>query len=322
VHTGKLMLVRTISHISRRELLLLAAPVVPLLAQFSTGVRVVNVFATVRDRQGKLVNNLTREDFELAEDGRKQSIRYFSARSDVPLTLGLLFDISGSQRSVIPEQRRAATAFLRQVLRDAVDQAFLVGFHQRIQILEGLTGERARLEAGLDRLDVPRDRSGEILPEAQGTALYDALEAGAQILARQAGRKAIVVLSDGVDTASTTRMNNALEAAQRADVLIYPIRFYDQKVFAFDVPSEASDHLREGKKALERMARETGGGFFEVSGAATLAANFSRLEEELRNQYSLGYTPVSSGGSYKKLRVTVKPRGLSVQARDGYYPAE
>jgi len=145
---------------------------------------------------------------------------------------------------------------------------------------------------------------------------------GAKILAGQAGRKAIVVLSDGIDTASAVRRNAAIEAVQRADALIYPIRFYDQKVFAFEVPSPAADNLREGKTTLERMARETGGGFFEVSGAATLAANFSRLEEELRNQYSLGYTPVSSGGRYRKIRVSVKTRGFSVQARDGYYPAE
>jgi len=322
VHTGYLMSVSARAFLSRREYFLLAAPVVPLLAQFSTGVRVVNVFVTVRDKQGKLVNNLTRDDFELTEDGRKQSLRYFSARSDLPITIGLLFDISGSQRSVIPEQREATAAFLRQVLRESTDQAFLLGFNQRIRQLEPLTGQRARIEDGLQRLDVPRDGAGQLLPEAQGTALNDAVAAASRILASQAGRKAMVVLSDGIDTASAVRVNAAIEAAQRADALIYPIRFYDLKVFAYDVPSPAIDHLREGKKVLERMARETGGGFLEVSGTQSLAANFSRLEEELRNQYSLGYTSAATGGSYRKIRVSVKPKGLTVQARDGYYPAE
>lgn len=305
---------------------MLAAPAVPMLAQFSTGVRVVNVFVTVRDRQGKLAPDLSREDFEIAEDGRKQSIRYFSAHSDLPVTLGLLFDLSGSQRSVIPEQRQASAAFLRQVLREGTDRAFLLGFNRRIHLLESSTGERARLEESLQRLEVPRGADGQLLPEAQGTALFDALVAAARMLEPQPGRKAIVVLSDGIDTASAARLNAAIEAAQRADALIYPIRFYDQKVFAFDVPSAGGGNLREGKKTLERMARETGGGFFEVGGEQTLAANFSRLEEELRNQYSLGYTPATPpskrGAAYKKIRVSVKLRGLNVQARDGYYSAE
>ena len=321
MHTGKLIPARAKALLSRREVFLLAAPVVPLLAQFSTGVRVVNVFAAVHDKQGKLVNSLTRDDFEITEDGRKQTLRYFSAQSDLPITMGLLFDISGSQRAVIVEQRQATATFLRQVLRDSKDQAFLMGFDQRVRLLEALTGQRARIEEGVQKLAVPRDGAGQLSAEAQGTALYDALGEAARILSSEAGRKAIVVLSDGIDTASSLRLNASIEAAQRADALIYPIRFYDQKVFAFDVPSPASDHLREGKKVLQRMARETGGGFFEVAGAETLAANFSRLEEELRNQYSLGYTPSASGGAYRKIRVTVKPKGLTVQARDGYYPA-
>ena len=302
---------------------MLAASAAPLAAQFSTGVRVVNVFATVRDKQGKLIGNLTRDDFELAEDGRKQTIRYFSAHSDLPVTLGILFDISGSQRAVIPEQRQATAAFLRQVLREGTDRAFLLGFNRRISVLEAMTGERARLEETLGRLDVPRGAAGQLLQESQGTALHDALAAAARMLAAQPGRKAIVVLSDGIDTASSLRLSEAIEATQRADTLVYTIRVYDRAVFAFEVESPGMDNLREGKKVLERLARETGGSFFESSGAQTLAANFSRIEDELRNQYSLGYTPASArGGAYRKIRVTVKPRDLTVHARDGYYTAE
>jgi len=255
VHTGSLTSARAIPRLSRRELLLLAAPAVPLLAQFSTGVRVVNVFVTVRDKRGRLESDLPREDFELTEDGQRQSIRYFSSHSDLPVTLGLLFDISGSQRSVIVQQRQAAATFLRQVLRDGTDRAFLLGFDQRARLFEELTGDRARLDSGLSRLDVPRGAGGQLLPEAQGTALFEALASAAQILAGEPGRKAIVVLSDGIDTASSLRLNTAIEAVQRADALIFPIRFYDQQVFAFDVPSTATTNLREGKKVLERIAR-------------------------------------------------------------------
>src|SRR5260221_2343456 len=120
------MPVSTLQRFSRRELLILTASAVPVLEQFSTGVRVVNVFVTVRDKQGKFVNSLTRDDFELTEDGRKQSLRYFSAQNDLPITMALLFDVSGSQRSVIPEQRQASDAFMQQVLLESNDPQLLL----------------------------------------------------------------------------------------------------------------------------------------------------------------------------------------------------
>jgi VWFA-related protein len=298
---------RSLHAVPRRAFLLLAAPL-PLLAQFTASVRVVNVFVSVRDKQGNLIGNLRREDFELFEDGRRQPVQYFAAQSDLPITLALLFDVSGSQRSVIPQQRETAAAFLRQLLRSDADRALLFGFNQRVS-----------QTWNLEDLDVPRGPSGELLPQAQGTALLDAVGEAASLLGREQGRKAMVVLSDGIDTASYRNADSAIELAQRADVLIYPIRVYDRQVFAFDVLSTASDRLREGKKTLERMARETGGAMFEVTGAQSLAANFARLEQELRNQYSLGYTPSDTGRSYRRIRVTVKVKGLRVQARDGYY---
>jgi VWFA-related protein len=205
------------------------------------------------------------------------------------------------------------------MLRSEADQAFLAGFNQRTRLLEPLTEDRTRLDQSLRGMDVPRGADGQLLVEAQGTALYDALAAAAQNLEPVNGRKAIVVLSDGIDTASASNQNAAIQSLQRADVLLYPIRVYDRKVFAFDVPGSGSDNLREGKKSLEKMARETGGAVFDLADTETLSGAFGRLEEELRSQYSLGYTPPSTGGSYRKIRVTVKPRGLTVQTREGYY---
>jgi VWFA-related protein len=304
--------------LARRHLLFLPAAAWAQ-ATFSTSVSVVNVLVTVRDREGRLVDNLARSDFQLSEDGRVQEIRYFAARADAPLTLGLLFDLSGSQRTVIEEQRRAARAFLDRLLRPTTDRAFLLGFHQQGELVQALTASRVELDAGLARLEVPRQESGRLAPRAEGTAVLDAIRAAARVLAAEAGRKVLVVLSDGIDTASAATADQAVEAAQRADTLLYPIRFYDREVFAFQVDSPATAHLRSGRRLLERLARETGGEMLEAAEAGGLEANFRRIEEELRNQYSLGFTPRSGRPGYRKLRVSLRTRGLSVRARDGYY---
>src|SRR5947207_2005307 len=254
----------------------------PQEATFSTTVKVVNVLATVRDKQGQLVRDLIKNDFTLAEDGRAQTIRYFSPRSDLPLTLGLLVDVSGSQRTVLAEQRRASRQFFDKVLRKN-DQAFLLVFDRQIRFVEGLT-----------------------LPELD-------------MKANQGGRKALIILSDGYDTASSASLASAIETAQRADVLVYSIRFLDRDIFAFEVPESkgGSPVPREGRKALERIAQDTGGGYFDLSATETLDKIYSRIEDQLRNQYSLGFTPMGNRPGYRKVRVSVKRKGLSVQARDG-----
>jgi VWFA-related protein len=266
---------------------------------------VVNVFVTVRNRKGGLVRGLKRQDFELREDGRAQTIRYFSADSDLPLTLGLLFDVSGSQRKVLEQQKGAARAFLAKMLRSG-DSAFFVAFDRDVTLLDA---------AGFEVLTT--DRSG-----SQGTALFNALLRAAERVRAEPGRKALVVLSDGIDTASSARAEAAITALQRADTMVYPVHFYDRDVFAFEVPSPALDNLRAGKRMLERIAKETGGAFHEVSGERTLEDTFTQIQEELRYQYSLGYSPGPGRSGYRKLRVQVKLRGLQVQARDGYFAQE
>ena len=276
----------------------------PQEATFSTTVKVVNVLVTVRDKQGQLVRDLTKNDFTLAEEGRAQTIRYFSPRSDLPLTLGLLVDVSGSQRTVLAEQRRASQQFFDKVLRKD-DNAFLLIFDRQIRMIDGLT---------LPDLDMKTNA-------AQGTALYDAIVAAAGRISSQAGRRALIVLSDGYDTASLASLAAAIETAQRADALVYSIQFLDRGVFAFEVPESkgGSPVPREGRKALERLAQETGGGYFDLSATETLDKIYARIEDQLRNQYSLGFTPLGSRPGYRKVRVAIKRKGLTVQARDGYY---
>ncbi len=274
---------------------------------FSTGVDVVNVLVTVRDKEGRLVKGLAKDDFVLEQDGRVQPIRYFSPQAGQPLTLALLIDASGSQRSVMGEQRRAGREFLNKILRKD-DRAFLVRFDRAPELLPGL--------------DFPEPQSHDA--SAQGTALYDAIAFASSRIQAHAGRKALVVLSDGYDTSSSATLTAAIEAAQRADALIYTIRFLDREVFKFEIPVSqgGSPVPREGRKALERISRETGGAYFDLTAAENLDRIYTRIEDELRNQYSLGFTPAGGRAGYRKIRVSVKRKGMTAAARDGYYSTE
>jgi VWFA-related protein len=290
-------------------------------AKFSTDVRVVNLFATVRDAQGHVVSNLTKDDFTLEEDGRPQTIGYFSRESGLPLTLGVLVDTSISQKRVLAEERSASFRFLSQVLRPDQDRAFVIHFDRDVELLQDLTSSREELDAALARLQTPKlppRKRGDPkigLWALGGTALYDAvLLASEDVVQKQSGRKALILLTDGVDNGSKIGLFRAIESAQRGDTLIYSILFTDRD--AYDGVYASAN----GKKVLERISRETGGAFFEVSGSKPISAIYTELEEELRNQYSIGYTPSSTGPGYRKVHLATNRSGLLVETRDGYYP--
>ena len=342
--------------LARREFLYLAGavPALPVLrAQdtFSTNVNVVSVLATVRDKQGKIVHDLHQDEFTIEEDGHAQSIRYFSQQSDLPLTLGLLLDTSGSQTRVLDRERTASYEFFEHILREDKDKAFLIHFDREVELLQDLTSSRKDLEAALKDADRPQlnRRSSSAGGGSQqgrgqgrgggGTAMYDAIFLAAdELLKKQQGRKAVVLLSDGVDNGSRTSIGGAIESAQRADMLVYSIRFADtnSSPVGFGGPGMGRGGRRggmgggrfpqqqrrepvDGKKILERISQETGGGYYEVSNKMTLDKIYDQIEEELRNQYNLGYSPDKLGGGYHKIVVTVKRKNLTVRARDGYY---
>ena len=357
---------------SRRDLFRIGAALVPagrILAwqapqpdsgaqpniKFSTDVNVVNVLATVHDRQGKVIKNLVQDDFTLEEDGRPQIIRYFSQETDLPLTLGLLIDTSGSQRRVLDSERRASNTFLEQVLREDRDKAFLIHFDQEVELLQDLTSSRRDLERALSDLGTERpqlNRRGagqQPYPQRRGprvgTALYDAvLLASDEIMRKEQGRKAVILLSDGVDNGSKVSLSSAIESAQRADTLVYSIRFYDANAYGspgFGGPGlggrrrggpggpfpgggggqryPSSNRTADGKKTLQRISDETGGGYFEVSSKDTIEKIYSQIEDELRSQYNLGYTSDQAGPGYRTIKAGVKLKNLTVQARQGYY---
>ncbi len=361
--------------VSRRDLLQWAAALAPALGQasrllaqddpkFSTGVSVVNVLATVHDKQGKIAKDLIQDDFSIDEDGRPQTIRYFAKQADLPLTLGLLVDTSGSERREIPAERRASYTFFEQVLREDKDKAFVLHFDREVELLQDITGSRKDLESALNELEAQpqlnrRGGGGQQggQPGGQqggqqgggyargGTALYDAiLLASGELMQKQQGRKAAILLSDGEDNGSKVSLTSAIEAAQRSDTLVYSIRFYDSSAEnnGFGGPGfgrgrrgglgipfpggggggggqRQGTSRADGKKILQQISRETGGSYFEISSKETLDKIYAQIEDELRNQYSLGYTSDQTGGGYRKIHVIVKEKNLTVQTREGYY---
>ena len=207
----------------------IAAPQDPPNTTIKTDVKVVNVFASVRDKKGQIVRNLTQEDFAIDEDGRAQTIRYFARESDLELTLGLLVDTSGSQRRVIGEERSASYRFLDQVLREDKDIAFVIKFDHEIELVVDLTSSRKQLESGIYNLQVGtpgggQGQGGQRRRGFGGTKLYDAVMLGSEdMMARQHGRKALIVMSDGDDRGSKVSLYRAIDSAQKADTLVYSI---------------------------------------------------------------------------------------------------
>jgi VWFA-related protein len=319
----------------------------------SVQVKVVNVLATVRDKHGKIVNNLTKDDFTLTEDGRPQTIHYFTRETDLPLTLGLLVDTSMSQRRVLDQERSASHTFLGEMVRIQEDKAFIMHFDREVELLQDLTSSREKLEAALESLKTPQFMHSRNDPSDQsdpgrasgrhhmggGTLLYDAVYlASDELMKKQRGRKALIVLSDGVDRGSKESLESAVSTAQRADTAVYSILYKDDEGYGWHqsgvgmggrMGGGMGRHGRfpaqprpDGKKILARISNETGGRLFEVSKKHSVDQIYSLIEEELRNQYSLGYTPERGGapeGGYHKIQLTTKPKGLIVQSRDGYY---
>jgi VWFA-related protein len=305
---------------SRRQFLLAAAGlygVAPSLRgqetpTFSTDVKVVNVLATVRAKNGEIIRDLTKDDFLIAENKRPQTVRYFSRQTDLPLTLGLMVDTSMSQRRVIDAERAASFRFLDQVLRESIDQVFVMQFDFALQLRAPLTSSRRRLEETLALVDTPSRQDLE-LQRGPGTLLYDAVvKACNEIMLGQRNRKALILLTDGVDTGSDADVETAIESAQRADTLIYSILFSDAGYYFGG---------EDGKKPLQRMSRDTGGGFFEVSKKLGIDQIFDLIQDELRSEYNLGYVsdePVRVS-EFRSIQLTTKQKGLVVQARDRYW---
>jgi VWFA-related protein len=397
-------------------LLIVAVTGLPLLAQqddqsvttIKKDVNVVNVLATVRNKQGQIISTLSKEDFQLEVDGKPQIIRYFSRVTDTPLTLGLLVDTSYSQRRLLEKERTASYTFLNDLLNESRDKAFVIHFDFDIELLQDLTSSRPRLQAALQRLEVSEAQqvqtSGSPDPgqggRGGGTKLYDSVFLACdEIAAKQQGRKAIIILSDGVDQGSKVGMMRAIEAAQRSNTLVYTILFADKGAYNNIARGYPGGHgggqqgggypgggypgggypgggypgggrqgggypgggypgggypsggnpgggqgggypggggggnrpggggrggnypHEDGKRVMQQLAQQTGGRFFEVSKHDSIDNIYKSIGDELRNQYSLGFTPdpAQPDGEFHKINVTTTQNDMTVQAREGYY---
>ena len=332
-------------------------------APITLDVNAVNLLATVRDKKGDIVRNLSKDDFALEQDGKPQTITYFAKESDLPLTLALLVDTSMSQRRVLDQERAASRTFLDQVLRVDKDKAFVIQFDREVTLLQDLTSSRQKLQAAIDQIAAPQFSqagSGSQGGGSQGggggsgggrgshgyggggTLLYDAVFlASDELMKKQPGRKALILLTDGVDHGSKENLEEAIATAQRADTLVYCILFADKEGYGNGggfggphmggmggrggrgggYPPRTEESHPDGKKVLKQMSEATGGRFFEASKKEPIDKIYDAIDEELRYQYSLGYTPVKADtpAGYHKLHLTVKQKDVVVQTRDGFY---
>ncbi len=280
----------------------------PESAPIRVDVDVVNVLCTVSDKRGALVTTLRKEDFEIRENGRKQEIRYFTRETDLPLTVAMLMDVSGSVREAIPAEREAAGRFFDAVLRPT-DHALLLGFSSTLVMWQDFTSSTALLRTSLAHLHaipfrgLPTD--GGAMPS---TLLYDAVyQTAVNKLKDVPGRKAMLIVSDGLDNGSRMHMEEALEAVQATNTIVYGI-CYDQKYF--------------GCEFLKGLAEPTGGRMFDAGKKReSLGEIYETIEDELRSQYAIGYVPTNRAhdGKFRKLGVRVGPAGLKVSVRRGYY---
>lgn len=404
---------------------------------FSSGVQVVNVDATVRDKSGMFIGTLTRDDFKLEVKGKATPITYFSHASDLPMTLGLLLDTSGSVSRILSQEVSASRNFFHSVLNEERDQAFEMHFDSVAELLQDMTPSLARLDAGLDKATAARGGrggggggggrggggggggrgggggggvrgagggGGQGGAANGGTVLYDALYLAANAMRdlhrytestkRETGTKALLILSDGVDRGSKVTINTAIEMAQRADTPVFSIFYEDplevsaasaaaasggaadnrnpiassgggasgggggggrgggggggggigggggggiggggggrgggggQGGAMSDIPGVLPAASRvgytaasSGRQVLQRIAKETGGTFFEVSTKHPLTEIYAQIEDELRHRYSIGFAPEAGAKGFRKIQLTAKPKGLTVTAREGY----
>ncbi len=330
----------------------------------SVNARLVTLPVVVRDKKNKLVPGLTKDDFVLTEDGRPETIRYFSLDTNLPLTLALNVDTSGSVRDVLDAERTASQSFLDDMLAKPEDKASILHFDREVELLQDLTPSKPKLREALNELGpTPEDTSSGDPGRGRrggGTQLYDAVYLSASdLLGKQSGRKAIIVLSDGQDRGSKETLTEAVEAAQKAEAEVYTIYFKGEEHGGFNnggspggggypgggrrggigfpgggypggsgYPGGARGGGRQpggeprvdGKKVMQQLADETGGRFYEAK-KNNFDAIYKEIAEELRQQYLLGYTPdaASEGEGFHRISLTTKKKELYVQTRAGYY---
>jgi Ca-activated chloride channel family protein len=299
----------------RRELLRL------VFCQIRVEINLVNLPFSVRDAQGRLVKGLTKDDFEVFEDGTRQTISHFSQAADTPLALGLVADASGSQEEFLKEHRQHLRDFLKVTLQ-ARDQAFLLCFGNNLRLVSAFTNQADQIEERLrayQKSKTGRDfpRVGPAEKRDLGTAFYDAIfHATEDLLAKaETGRRALLVFSDGEDNSSAHHLLEAIEAAQRTGTTIFCLRYTELEKGVWNARN------KYGRGVMERIARETGGLEFDAAEERNLKAAFAQIGEILRSSYDLAYasTAGSGGDTFRKIQIRTRQPGLAVRHKTGYF---
>ncbi|HKS76891.1 MAG TPA: VWA domain-containing protein [Terriglobales bacterium] len=297
------------------------------LETLKVNVNVVQLFFNVKDKKGGLIPSLTKSDFDLAEDGKPQSIKYFAAESNLPLTLGILIDSSGSQARVLDMEKEIGGNFLNEILREK-DLAFVIGFDVNVDLLQDFTSSVSMLKKGMNSARINTGGGGGVIPGMgggpvptangpRGTLLYDAVYLSAHDeLAQQVGRKAMILLTDGEDQGSQLKLADAIEAAQKADSIVYVLLCADRGFYG------GFGMGYSGDSQMKKLTSETGGRVIEVGNKYDkLKDAFDQIAKELRSQYNIGYTPTNAklDGTFRKIEIHTKSKEYKIQARSGYY---
>jgi VWFA-related protein len=289
-------------------------------------VNVVQLFFNVKDKKGGLIPSLTRNDFQLLEDGKPQTVKYFTAESNLPLTLGILIDSSGSQARVLDMEKQVGGDFLSQILREK-DLAFVLSFDVQAELLQDFTSSVRLLKTALNtaRINTAGGSGGGIpglgggtvptIGAPKGTVLYDAVYlASHDELAQQVGRKAMILLTDGEDQGSQLKIKDAIEAAQKSDSIVYVLLCADRGFYSFGGYS--------GDSEMKKLTQETGGRVIEVGNKLEkLREGFNQIANELRSQYNIGYSSTNAvlDGTFRKVEIHATNRDYKIQSRAGYY---
>ena len=290
-------------------------------------VNLVDLFFTVKNKQGELVPHLTKDDCSVSEDKVPQTLKNFNAETHLPLTLGILLDTSGSQIDVLPLEQQAGSQFLERVLKSK-DQAFLLSFDVNVDLLQDFTNSARMLTHAMDKaqINTAGGNGGSGVPglgggtipihgTPKGTLLYDAIYlASNEKMAQQNGRKAMIILTDGDDQGSDHKIQEAIAAAQKANTIVYVILIAD--------PGFYGGFGYSGYSAAKKISEESGGRLINVgSNGKKLDAAFQLIEEELRTEYLASYTPTNAklDGTFRHISVQCKGDDMKVQVRRGYY---
>lgn len=282
------------------------------------GTQLVTVPFNVTDKKNRYINDLSKEDIEVLEDSKGQEVFSFERQTDLPITIAMLIDISGSQEYTLPEERAAGQRFFRRVLRPKKDLAAVVTFEHESVLVQDLTSDVEKLHRALDDVRLPAisatvGRTGGTPPindsGVGSTAMFDSIySVSSDLLRREAGRRVIILVTDGADTSSSVKMREAIERTWRSEIIVYSIGI--------------GGPMGVDSGTLKKIAAETGGRAFFPRNEEDLDKAYAQIDEDLRSQYILAYSPANGAkdGSFRTIQVKVKNKGdLTVRHRRGYF---